>query len=271
MGPRRVGGPLVAAEAAEQVTLGEPDDVVQALAPDRADHALGERVLPRRRRGEEARPDAPRRPALLEDVAGDTVAIAEELGRRRGPGERGLDVLGGPGGRRRVGDAHAEELLAIVAENHEREEPAAGQRRHHEDVDRRQVAERRGPERPPGWRRPPRPPAHGLGDGQPGHRGAQPRQFSLDPAAAPGGCSRAMRWISARRAPSSGGRPVPRARDRQPQESWTPRRCHASTVAGRPMSGPARQPPPHRASHAPSRRSRGRRRGRATERCRTAR
>ncbi len=48
MRPRRVVVLGVLAQSPQQVPLAERDDVVQALSPDASDHALHERILPRR-------------------------------------------------------------------------------------------------------------------------------------------------------------------------------------------------------------------------------
>ena len=57
----------------------ENDDVIEALAPDRADHALGVRVLPRRARCDENLGDAHHLELGREGVAVDAVAITNEV------------------------------------------------------------------------------------------------------------------------------------------------------------------------------------------------
>src|SRR5262245_1496729 len=65
----------VRGENALQMPLAENDDMLEALAPDRADEPLGERVLPRAVRGREDFTDAHALRALAERVAVDAVAI----------------------------------------------------------------------------------------------------------------------------------------------------------------------------------------------------
>src|SRR5512133_3066924 len=76
------------AEEPSQVPFVEDDDLVQALAANASDHALDERVLPGTARGGERFFDARAPHARSEGVATDGIAIAEEVARRRLPGER---------------------------------------------------------------------------------------------------------------------------------------------------------------------------------------
>jgi hypothetical protein len=79
--------------------LAENDNVVQVLAPDRADESLREGILPRAMRGRQnfTGPD-PRHP-LPEGLTVDCVAVAEEVGRGGIVGEGLHDLLGSLVGR----------------------------------------------------------------------------------------------------------------------------------------------------------------------------
>ena len=71
----------VAGQRAAQVQFAEDKDVIQALAPDRADDPLREGVLPRTVRRRQNFTDANALHALAERGPVDRVAIAEEVGR----------------------------------------------------------------------------------------------------------------------------------------------------------------------------------------------
>jgi hypothetical protein len=109
----------VANEHAVQSGRVHHDDVIQALAADRADHPLhegfcqGARGAVRMSRNPHAL-DAPH-----ELVAVDTVTITEQVGRSRIIRER-LDKLPcGPRCRGMVGDVEVDELAAVVAKDDE--------------------------------------------------------------------------------------------------------------------------------------------------------
>ena len=71
----------VASQGAAEVLFAEDDDVIQTLAPDGADEALREGVLPRAVRRRQDFTDAHALEALPEPVTVDRVAVAEEVGR----------------------------------------------------------------------------------------------------------------------------------------------------------------------------------------------
>jgi len=164
----------------------EHDEVVEAFPADGADDALGERILPRRMRGDENLANAHMREAALEDLAIDRVAIAEEVLRGGVVGERLDDLLRDPRGRWVVGDVDVKEFSTIVAEHDEGEEQPEGESRDDEEVDGHEFAEMGVKEGAPRWGRP-KWPAHVFGDGQSGNVVAQESEFGLDPTAAPGG------------------------------------------------------------------------------------
>src|SRR2546430_8516951 len=88
----------VAGQDAAQVAFAENQNVIQTLAPDRADEPLREGILPRavRRREDFLDPHALHSVAKL--LAVDLVTVAQEIGGRRAVRERAPDLLGGPGG-----------------------------------------------------------------------------------------------------------------------------------------------------------------------------
>jgi hypothetical protein len=86
----------VASQDAAKVTLAQDDHVVEAVAPNRADQAFGERILPRTSSSREDLLDPHTLHALSEGVAVDGVLIAQEVGRGRVVGEGVHDLLSGP-------------------------------------------------------------------------------------------------------------------------------------------------------------------------------
>ena len=88
----------VPGQDATQMSFAQDEDMIQALASDRADEPLREGILPRAvRRGEDFT-DAHALHALPEHVAVDRVTIAEEEGRGGVIREGVHDLLGGPVG-----------------------------------------------------------------------------------------------------------------------------------------------------------------------------
>jgi len=79
------------------MSLVQDDHVVEELAADRADHALGERVLPGRTRCGEDLGDADAFHPSAKLGAVDAVTITEQVARRRVIGERLDDLLRRPG------------------------------------------------------------------------------------------------------------------------------------------------------------------------------
>src|SRR5206468_2549050 len=109
----------VVAEKPAEVALAEDDNVVEALAADAADEALGERVLPgAARRGEDfldahaLHPRPERRPVRA-------VPISDQVMRSRLPGERFGDLLRGPLRRRVLGDVEVHDPAPSMSENDE--------------------------------------------------------------------------------------------------------------------------------------------------------
>jgi hypothetical protein len=77
-------GPVIVREVrgqdASQVALAENNDMVQALAPHRADEALSKGILPRPVRGREDFLDTHVLHALMKRVPVDVVTIAKQIG-----------------------------------------------------------------------------------------------------------------------------------------------------------------------------------------------
>jgi hypothetical protein len=219
-GLMRAGGIVVGEVTVQQtseVAFVDHDDVIEAFASNRADEALGERILPWRPRGDEdlGHPQAFHAPD--ERVAVDGVPIAKQV-----PGRclfrKAVDQLAsGPRGRGVVGNVDMDEFSTVVSKDHEPEEQAEGERRDNEEVDGDNVMDMRLQEGAPrrGWPR--RGAAHVLGDGELRDRIAEEAEFGLDPAPAQVGFSLAMRRIRVRSSGSSGGRPAERHRDFQRQ------------------------------------------------------
>src|SRR5712692_9436235 len=80
------------------------DDMVQALPPDRSDHALDERILPRGvwRTHDLLDPETAQR--VTECRAIDRIPISEQILWRSNPGKRLADLLPRPGGGWMVSD-----------------------------------------------------------------------------------------------------------------------------------------------------------------------
>src|SRR5262245_10223514 len=124
----------VATQKAAQMGFAEDYEVVEALAADRADHPLYERILPRGAwSGQDlANPQALDSPHELSAV--DTVTITEQVGRRRIVRECLDKLLGGPRCRGMVGDVEVDEQAAVVAKDDERELQMEGEGRDHEET-----------------------------------------------------------------------------------------------------------------------------------------
>ena len=133
--------------------LAQDEDMVQTLAPDRADEPFRERILPRTvGRGEDFI-DAHALHSVPERRAVDAVAIAEEVG-RRGVVREGLhDLLGRPVRGGVLGHVEVDDAPAMVGEHDEDEEHPQARGGHREEIDGDQVPDVVGEERAPGLRR----------------------------------------------------------------------------------------------------------------------
>ena len=118
------------------MALAENDDMIQALAPDRIDQALGERILPGAVRRREDFLDPHALHPVPEVLAVDPVTVAQEIGGRGVIRERLHDLLGGPVGGGVLGHVEVDDASAMVREHDENEEnalPHGGDRGAHDD------------------------------------------------------------------------------------------------------------------------------------------
>jgi hypothetical protein len=94
---------------------------------------------------------------LLERIAVDGVAIAEEIGRRGFVGEGIHELLGGPCGRGMLSHVEVHDASPMMSEHHEDEEHAQVGGGHGEEIDRDEITDMVGQERAPGlrgWKQP---------------------------------------------------------------------------------------------------------------------
>src|SRR5450432_1610990 len=110
-----------------EMVFAENDHMVETLAADRSDQALDEGVLPGRARRTQDFLDAHAGEPSAEGGAVDPVAVAHQVRRRAGFGERLDDLLSGPGRGWGPGDVEVQDTAAIV-------------RQHDEDVEYAKVA-----------------------------------------------------------------------------------------------------------------------------------
>jgi len=124
--------------------------MIQALAPDRTDQALGERVLPGAVRRREDFLDAHALYSLPKVLAVDPVTVAQEIGGRRVIRECLHDLPGGPVGGGVLSDVEVDDASAMVREHDENEENAQARGGHREEIDRDQVPDMVDEDRPRG-------------------------------------------------------------------------------------------------------------------------
>jgi hypothetical protein len=106
----------VAGQDATEVSVAEDEHVIQALAPDRADEPLYERVLPRALRRGERLLDPHARYPVPELLAVDFVTITQEKGRCGLVREGVHELLSRPGGDGMLGDVEVDDAPAVVSE-----------------------------------------------------------------------------------------------------------------------------------------------------------
>ena len=185
MGTRPVVVGEVPGEEAVEISLAEYEDMIQALAPDRADEPLAERVLPRALRRREHLLDPHALHAAPELLAIDLVAITQEIAWGGVVWEGVDELLRGPGGGGVLGHVEVDDAPAVVGEDDEDEEDAEASGRHGEEVDRDQVGDVVSEERPPGLRRLGLTLRHEPGDGPLGDLDAELQKLSVDARGAP--------------------------------------------------------------------------------------
>jgi hypothetical protein len=110
--------------------------MIQKLAPDRADQALGERILPGALGRREDFVDAHALHAVPKVLAVDLVTIAQEVGRCGVIQEGVHDLLSGPGGGGVLSDVEVHDPTPMVSEDDEDEEHTQASGGHGEEIDR---------------------------------------------------------------------------------------------------------------------------------------
>jgi len=132
------------------VPFAENENVIQTLAPDRTDEALGERILLRAVRRCEDFVDLHALHSGPKLLAVDLVTVAQEIGRRGVVREGVHELLGGPVGGGVLGHVEVDDAPAMVGEHDEDEDDAEPRGGHGEEIDRDQVPDVIGQKRPPG-------------------------------------------------------------------------------------------------------------------------
>ena len=180
----------IAGQNAVEVSLAEDDNVIQALAPDRADEPFREGILPRAVRGRENLLDPHAFHAVPKWPSVDLVAVTEEIG-RCGLVREGVDeLLSGPGGGGMLGHVEVDDPPAVVREHDQNEEDAEAGGGHREEVDRDQVVNVVGEECPPGLRGLWAALRHEAGDGALGDVDAELQELPVDAGSTPQGIRR---------------------------------------------------------------------------------
>ena len=175
----------VAGQNAAQVAFAENQNVIQTLAPDRADEPLREGILPRAVRGREDFLDPHALHSVPKLFAVDLVTVAQEIG-GRGVVRKGIhDLLGGPVGGGMLGHVEVDDAPAVVSEHDKNKEDAQARGWHREEIEGDQIADMVGEERPPGLRRQGAPLRYEPRDGALGDVEPQPEKFPVNSRGAP--------------------------------------------------------------------------------------
>ncbi len=131
------------------MAFAQHEDVIQTLAPDRANEPLREGVLPRALGRGQHFTESHALHSVPKRVTVDAIPIAEEIG-RRGVVREGIDdLLGGPGGGGMLGHVEVEDAAALVGEHDKDEEDAQLRGGHREEIDRDEVPDMVSEERAP--------------------------------------------------------------------------------------------------------------------------
>jgi hypothetical protein len=104
------------------MALAQDEDMVETLAPDRADKPFHEGILPRTLGDREDFMGPHASHSLPDGLAVNLIAIAEEIGRCRVFGEGLYDLLGGPGSGGMLSHVEVEDATAVVGEDDQDEE-----------------------------------------------------------------------------------------------------------------------------------------------------
>src|SRR5438093_6221083 len=180
-----VRGGEVAGQDAAQVAFAENQNVIQTLAPDRADEPLREGILPRAVRRREDFLDPHALHAVPKLLAVDLVTVAQEIGGRGVVREGVHDLLGGPVGGGVLGHVEVDDAPAVVSEHDENKEDAQARGGHREEIEGDRIADMVGEERPPGLRRQGAPLRHEPRDGALGDVDPQPEKFPVNSRGSP--------------------------------------------------------------------------------------
>jgi hypothetical protein len=125
----------VAGNDPPKVTLVENDDVLEALATNRADESLDVRRLPWRPIGDHDLFDAHVLDPFLKELTVDRIAIADQEPWRPILGKRFDDLLSCPLGGRVLADIEVDDASPMMTKNDEGEEYPECSRRNSEEID----------------------------------------------------------------------------------------------------------------------------------------
>ena len=167
------------------MTFVQDDDVVQTLAPDRADYPFDVRILPGGSGSRHDFLDAHGGNRGPEGRAGNAVSVPDQVPRPCGPGEGLPDLLCNPRGRRLYRDRNMHDPAPVMAKHHEDEENGERRRRGGEKVDGHQASDLVPQKRSPRLRGWPRVPDHVLGDGCLGNPDPELERLAVDPGRTP--------------------------------------------------------------------------------------
>ena len=117
------------------MALAKDEDVVETLAPDRADKAFRVRILPRAAGSREDFLDLHALHAVAEGVSVDRVAIAKEIRGGGVVGEGVDDLPSGPNSGGMLGDVEVKDSTSMVGEDDQDEEHTQRRGGNGEEVD----------------------------------------------------------------------------------------------------------------------------------------
>ena len=151
---REVSAPLVvvnevALQVAAQGAFVPHDDVIEAFAPEGADHAFNERILPRRTRRRSHFLDAHLLGSTSRIRSIDPITIPDHEARRGVPRPRLAELLRGPCGGRMGRNVHVDDAASVVRQHDEHEQHTERGRLDREEVDRGELGDVIGEERAP--------------------------------------------------------------------------------------------------------------------------
>ncbi len=136
MSPHTVVVVGIRSENLAQVPFAERDDVIEALAADRADEASYMSVLPRQPPGNQLITDSHSGETLPGGVPVNTVTVSEQISRCLLPGEGFGDLPRNPLGCGMRSDCHSENAPGRMVQDHEPIEEPEADRRHDEEIHR---------------------------------------------------------------------------------------------------------------------------------------